>query len=706
MFLGRGTLANKIGLQDGSLLAFVQQVRRGRWPSSVFVVGAAICVMAALGIVSRLFPSNGGTIAVDMKPSGGNQVELFLNGSMRSLSQSIIPGERHVYTFGGIRNDIYSFRFDPTDIAGAEVEVYSIEVRDVAGLLKRYDGAALHEWVQHSEKVLDSDDGSFRFVSITDDPIMVSPERIVLRRSGPRLVSRTLAFLDNARLWSAWILLFTTTVFFLLSLADRRRTLHFPIFAAIFLTSIELMSVAVRSIHTIDPVSKAVGRASYFGISTRAGTTGTLLAAGGACVLAIAAWLFQTKLRGVHPAEDAEGTKPNHTSMWRAAGIPALVSIFVAAIFCPGIEDLAKDILRSQTSSPTWDLGNLAYWSYLVSGGFIPYRDFWYPYTGRYGFFNPLPIGPVIHWLYLTFIYSIFFFSLYKISGRRFWLPFVAIVVAILGGLSGLYFANSDRYLLSLGIFLSYLAIDRSRGRWSPATILFGLMWGMSFFYEPAQVVYAGASITVIILLDLLPPTSRSWNDWWWGLFHEFTIPAVLTLAILIFLSVQGQFAGVANLYLRAADSVVYSAIPTDVSWFKHLQLAILKARLTDLSSTVLFGPPVFIGIGLFERLRSSNASKRYGEFLLGVGILFLFVLQKHLVRQMDDSLLIYWVTGLFGYMLLWPGKRSVLDALVCGLILGIVAHSVIAGGVLHEVTDRLRDGPKHIASDLFVNAH
>ena len=334
------------------------------------------------------------------------------------------------------------------------------------------------------------------------------------------------------------------------------------------------------------------------GISTRAGEVGILLGALCACILATATSVllpFRPASRQGREVEKPINEENAMAGFFQRFGFPAVTIVFIIFVFCPDLHTIAQYIIAAPGFSPGWDSNNLTYWSYLLGKGYIPYRDFWYPYSGRYILGLPLPFGALLMWCYQTVLYSVLFYSLYRITNRRFWTSFLAILVAMIGELTGMFFPNGDRYLLSVAVFLSYLAVDRQCQRCSPRLAVFWLMWAMSFFFEPAQLGYAGGAIAAIVILDGLQECwrSRSCSEWVHRLGREFAVPLAATALISVWFAEKGQFTGIANLYLRAADSAAYGAVPTDLSWLKHLRLGPVMTQLTQYPSAVLFGPPI-----------------------------------------------------------------------------------------------------------------
>ena len=158
----RESFVGRMGLPFRPLALSMARIFKRPWRTTTWVLLAAIFGFFFENALPALFPAGTTVIAVDMNASSGNRVEVFLNDlSKPPLGQPLVPGKRHLYTFAGVQDDITLFRFDPTDAAGAQVDLYAVEVRDSRGLLRRYDGSALADWSRYSEKALAPEGGLF-----------------------------------------------------------------------------------------------------------------------------------------------------------------------------------------------------------------------------------------------------------------------------------------------------------------------------------------------------------------------------------------------------------------------------------------------------------------------------------------------------------------------------------------------------------------
>src|SRR5437879_5338237 len=96
--------------------------------------------------LTQILPSfvraNSGVVLVDLRVSSGSSVELFVNDLARQpFRQSLLPGQRQVYRFEPIVEDIRLLRLDPTDAMSATIDVYSITIANGDERIRVFDAA-------------------------------------------------------------------------------------------------------------------------------------------------------------------------------------------------------------------------------------------------------------------------------------------------------------------------------------------------------------------------------------------------------------------------------------------------------------------------------------------------------------------------------------------------------------------------------------
>ena len=648
--------------------------------SAAWVLLATVLLFGLLRSLPHLYPPDTATVVVDMNASSGYEIALFLNDWSRPpFEQAIVHGRRHVYVFSGIAEDITLFRLDPTDAKSADVHLYSVQVLDSKGLIRTYRRAELANWRQANQKPLPSDDEAFHLLSTSDDPMMVASDKIVLRRKGPVIISKLVTRLEIPDLRDVVVLAFA--LLWVAALLDRDRCLHLPMSILILGSLWIVMPPILRSVHSLDPIDKAVGRASFFALSTKAGHIATLGTAAVSCLIAIAArslaqlfWSrtpsIRTHLSVLRPSE-----LPNRAASNNRHTKSLLLLIALIGLMClPDVREVAESTLH-KSFSQQWDLSGMTYWSYLIHCGYVPNKDFWYPYAGFYVFDLPLPFGVLFRWFYESIVYSIFFYLFYRISNRHFSLPLLATLIAIVGERLWI-FPNELRYLLGILVFLSYLIIDRGGRKLTPSLIVFWLVVDLSFFFEPMQLVYGGVAIVVKLLIDVLQSRAQISKVFLSRMRRDFAVPLILAVLMVIWFAATGRLAGLVELYAHAADSAAYSAVPADLkSSLSHW----MDVHLPQIS---LAGAPILIGIGLFERLHKPGISNYFADGLLGLGVVYFMVMQKDVIRPMGaEFCFLYLMAGLLTYAVAWEGRRRIVDYGAFIVILAVLGSFVIHNG-------------------------
>jgi hypothetical protein len=684
-----------------------------------------LAAAATLGIATwlpKIVRPNSVTVSVEMKSHAGNRIELYINDLLRpAYVQPIVEGQRRVYTFADIRvNDISLFRLDPTHGASDDVRLYSVRIRDQDGPVVSYGPESLTKWRTYNARPLPPDDGAFHLQCLQSEVVMYAPTPIPIRRHGIAALNDLVAALEHPDLATDVLVL---GLFFMLvsCLSDQRRLPHLFLLPAIILAGLATMQVTMRSVKALDSVDKAVGRASFTGLSTRAQEAAVVMASLAACGLAMLTyflwrWVAAEYASTSAPAKSAKQNRirlgasdallaqheqsRGKTSKFSVFWLPAIAVVFFALVNCPDIRGIAVSMISGVAFTPQWDANNFVYWSYLVHKGYLPYKDFWYPYSGFYLFDSPLPTGPLIQWAYRTLLYSAIFYAFYKILRRKFWVAFIGATIAMLGDWIGL-FENGYRYLLAVAVLFAYLAIDHEERKITDALVLFWVTCAISFFFEPMQLTQAAIAIIVLLSIELYRSSDRSGRNWMARFGREFAVPLASVFVVLGLLAARGELSGFSKFYLGAGDSAAYGAIPTDVSWLRNAFTWSAFQHLTEYPAQILFGAAVLIGIGLFERLRARGRANRYADALLGLGIIYLLVLQKHLIRPMPNEFLLYLMTALFVYVAFVPWKRRRLELAATGVVVGTILSAFIANGGANKLLTQFQQSFKNMPGNV-----
>ncbi len=672
----------------------------GNWFSRIriplFVTLATLTSLFLLEALPHVFQGRTAVVKVDMQVDNGNNVKVFLNGSGEPLLQKLVREQRVVYTFTGVSENIAILRLDPTDVAYAEVKIYSIEVDDSDGVLRRFGPDDLRVWASSNLKSPEVLDGAFHFFAANNDPLILSRVNIALRHiGGARWASFELK-LPTAEFLPPLIAL-SFILYLFAGLFSPTRCLHLPLAWATVLAMERIVPVVVHRYHRLAPASLCVGDATFLGRSVAANQIAMLLSLLAAVALGVVAWLLLGALRNAQPLrhwmERAAASPATRPPAWARMLVPIVVSCLIGVILFPSLRDYITGI-GVRLFPPLWDSNNITYWNYLAHMGFLPFRDFWSSYSGLYVFELPLPTGIILRWLFMWVLFTIFFASFYRLSGYRLSMSIFATTVLLVADHS-LLLGNSFRYLLAVDLVLSYLVIDNARTHGTRGAVWFWLSCALAMFFEPAQLIYAGAAIGSKLMLDLWTLKPRLWKSWRKRLGWEFGVPIGTGTLLLVWLKLHGQLADFLQFQLHLGDLAVCVALPTDV--VEGIKNYLGQGLLT------LAVPLILIALGLFERLRSRKTSSIYADAVLGLGVVGYMVAQKHILRDLGPDALSVCLTGLLAYLFLQPRRRSWLEYICVSVISGAFLFLLIHAGSAGNLIEALETSPRRLADSLHL---
>jgi len=683
--------------------------RMTSWRNSLPFFLAALLVFLAFAGLKHTFESKTTTVMVDMRVSHGSIARLYWNRRYdEPLASPLAPGKRCVYAFTGIHQDLKHLRLDPTNTKGAntEIEIFGITVEQEGQVLARFDPRALSRWeLVRLEPPMVSADGLRTKTTGPLTPVLESAVDVSVSRDASGFAPRLVQFLQNPGNTVPFVII-AFAVFAIVASVQRGRRLHAPIVFAVALSTLVIIPAVLKRCHVLGPIDTAVGMAGFLGRSTVANQRATLLALGVAILIALGAHLVSRFFPGLSrsredgepdPEETGAETKPSMACRLAAVSSVVLLLGLLLLAFFP---DVRRGLHSAQHCifPQTWDRSNMITWFWLASKGYAPLRDFWYPYSHHILFNAHLPAGFFWKYAYDVIIYFGLFHTLFTLTDRKLFWPMIALFAVWVAGITATaagspVFANPTRYLSGIVIALSFVAIDHKKAKFQPASLRFGFYCCVGLFFEPGQVIYAMPPVAAVLLLDLIQQRPRSWRIFFGRMARDFGFPTLFSIGYCIFLVISKQFAGYVEFYFQLGDSVSYSSIATDI--------AEATAHPLSLGFLVMIAPMVLVALGLFERLRPEKDDTRYGDFLIAIGLCGFMMLQKHIVRPFEASLFIIPVLGLFGYSVLWKGRRSILEYVVLGAGGAVFAVMIGAGGKWDVPYVKAVSGPARIADGI-----
>jgi hypothetical protein len=615
------------------------------------------------------------SIEVDMEVGRGNLVELYLNDlRLDPYRTQVLEGRRHVYRFDKLPHEITLLRLDPTEQRDTRVIIYSITVKSGDRVVREFEPSELKDWTLANFSAPAEDAGGLVMSSTTNDPILwTSP---ALRLSGAQL-AKSSAFVDESD--GPFVLVATAFLLVLLARTSTRAgRLQAVLIAAASCVGFPVL-FAIKHIDLLPPpVTTTVGYASYHSYSKANEILSgvlimlILIGLGYGC----AKWVGRKEAAG-SGAEEFAGAGPPSRQRWIWMA-HAGVFVFLFLYFFPYILGVFQSMSRAEYRYDSWDAANTLIWSALINKGFIPYRDFWYPYGGFYLQLLRFPAGPIWVIVHCTVLLWCFYLVLLKIAERRLaqtLVMFGAVLVPILLNMLG----GWHRYLMPATVVFFYAAICDIR-RWEWKTHLpFTALAGYVCFCEPPQIICAACGIAVHCGLEAAARfQGSSFRDRLassWQVLRPRLIliggPILAGVggAALVY-AANGMLPGLWDFEKSVADIGDYSAAPSDMA---RWMLPVLQP---DTIFLLLFLAAAYAA---YRWVRLKGASDPLGTALITLCGAGFVAMQKQIVRphiMTQWRVYPYVAMVLFGLMVWRERKLSrMVIAIFLGCIAGIAAH-------------------------------
>jgi hypothetical protein len=585
------------------------------WSNIAAVV--LFAVIGVLAVVAARLPSGFAleTIHIDLQAEQSGTVNFFWNdGTVPPRTERIAAGQRARLAFLAPNDRIYRIRFDPTQVPGNEITVFGISVRLANG--------------REITIPLDKVASSWSYVGIIG-------QRMENGALHMRATSETAFFFSDFEEPSDW--------------RDRlARTLRLRLPSNAVLTQVAVLGTAAAALVCLDlsvaaffaagaallvllfcgahllfsallppdrfDVATAVGQAAFLRTSLRPIQLASIVTA--ACAVLLGFAVGRTR-RGALQL-------PQATAVPRASALLAALLIVPIAIFMvPDLEALRRaELLRGFPSD--WDGANFITWMGFVVRGDRPFVDFWWPYSGLWMGYFPLPYGALWSYAYDFTLFGVTGFAVIRIFGERRLLGITIATLIVFSAIARII-GFHERYLLAPALVLSYAAIDRDARSLLAGRACFAITCLAAFWGEPLQCAYAAPAIAFMLVHDewarrpfvLKAAVARATLD--------FALPALLLAGLAAVLHQRGVLSAVMTDYAELAAGGIYGATPTT--------LTTILEDAPGLVSLTAFGPPILIFIGLVLLRRDVAIPRRIALVIVGCGITGLMYAQKLFFR-------------------------------------------------------------------------
>ena len=639
-------------------------------------------------------------LEADMKLSSGGIVELWFNDWDHPSEQlHVVPGERHLYRFQKLPHEVHLMRLDPTDIPNTRIVIYGIAIKSRNRVIKQLGPAEMRSWTSRNLTPAQPEDGGLAFTSTNEDPIFLAPLSLQVESGVLQVLSSLLEGPDGSVLPAIPALLLVL----LAGVSTRARRLQAVMMALAACVAYPIVLLVLKlDLLAPPPVRSAVGYAAFAGYGKANEHFATLLVMV-ACVglgCLFARWAGAS----VDPAAMPPAARPG-AGIWLAH---ASVFMFFFVYFLPNLLTMSQELSNTVYRQGLWDELNMLTWRYMLNMGLRPLRDFWFPYSGSYIHMLPFPVGAITTVLHVALCQTVFYLAVFKITGRRLGAALV---------LAGLIFApimladmpSHARYLLGVDVALLYVAVVNVRRLQWKTHLPFAVFVGYVFFYEPTQILYAGAGIAVHTMLAAVGRfQGRHRRERVMASLQVLKqrvvcigIPMVagVAAAVLVYAS-QGMLRGLWDFEASIGDMSNYGAWPSEISQWV---MPVYQSTALFLMMFVLASYAVYRWIRLKGR-----EDDLLGAALIVMSATTLMVMQKQVARphyMMEQLQVFPYTTMLLFGLIAWrertPAVRVVIAAFL-GCILAVAGHR----SLVYYVRLQLVGGPHRIADalDLVLN--
>jgi hypothetical protein len=677
----------------------VKAILRGPW----LLVSIAVLVFLSTFYAGKLSSTASVTLEADMRISKGQIVGAYVNeqGSPPKWL-SIVPNQRRIYRFEHIPATVTFLRIDPSDAPDTQVSIFSIAIVSEGRVVRKFSPVELAAWRLYNLKPAPGEPDSYSLISSSGADFLSANTTIVASQRPTWF----LQFLEVFQEPSFFSLIFMLCFFLFLAcgLTTKQGLVEAGIVATLAVLAHPLAVLVSKVPVSPPPVTSAVGTANYLGYGKF-----EYLAAFVLLVVSIGiAWLSYRFVNVPIPSrEPEESVMAKSTPSWRSVVAHLAVLVWLLMLYCPDLTGILGRMTQIVFLQPSWDGQNFLLWEYLAHYGYLPFRDFWYPYSGLYVHMLPFPEGVLLAWLQLALTLWILYLGLrYALARKPSAAAFIFVLVllpVLLDEFSGWY-----RYLLAIDVALFYLALqDINRLEWRKQ-IPFALVVCFVCFYEPTQLIYAGTGVvahsawTIWSKVDFksgLPVLLAQMRVAVWQRLIYVGGPLLAgILPVLILITAKGMLPQFIRFHLTLSDQQAYGSIPAAiVDWTK------LVLQLDTMFVALFFA----LALAFYTWFRNGSQPPGTTVAALVIGLAGFMAMQKHLTRpSIITQLQVYPYLCVLLYVSgAWSRKTKAQTAVAfafLGFIFGVAAYR----GPLPGLYQSLVDGPAKLAGNFNVLFH
>jgi len=423
-----------------------------------------------------------------------------------------------------------------------------------------------------------------------------------------------LLFFSVLLCWALFFLMRRTTYVYLIY------TPLFLLFAGVLTQTLSFISPHIGK--NIPDVSDVVGFANYYGYFKDVDFTTFWIAIIGGSILTYLLVIF------------FQAFKKNKTTSYRCISsgekksvfswFPLLILLLIYAILNFPYFNFLLEGSGMIMHADNYDAQNLVTWQYLKHLGFIPMKDFWYPYGGFFYSSLAFPPEALLSWIHNIVLFGVLAFSVCKnLNYRKIRIYLIILSVWLLQLITG----GTHRYFLGLSIVLFFAACIKIV---NPAVFfLLGLYAGYAFFMEPVQLLYAAPACLLLLAISFILQKQRAVKaSLVRGYFISFITLTVVIGVYVYILALQGALAEYLKFYMNLDLLGIYG-MSSAMQAYHSLSLLGVYWWLT-------FTLLIFSLHTLFSRPKKDL---KFEDFLpLGIALLNIMIFQKCLLRPFNNS--------------------------------------------------------------------
>ncbi len=629
-----------------------------------------IAVWEAIALLGRISLPSATYIKVDMEVSGGQNLEVFLNDLTREPYRvPLQPGQRHSYILGPVwDSSITLLRVDPTDVSNADIAIHGVALYNERGVFAAFDSQALSHFKFHCMDNTRDEREALRAVSSTDDPFLYIAPNINISSNilGGRF--RQWKSLATSPTNLVWISVIAGCL--IIVLTGLEAGLAYPFLVVCGGLAVWGLPLLSSILETPASTTGAVGYDVFHGWPINGPGRALMLLVFG--MLLLGGWLGLKRM----PVPQVPACSRGFTgSAWQGV----LGCMLLAFTFIPSWPWAVGQAV-SQKYSRGWDAENILSWAVQLHQGRLPFKDFFYSYSGIATYMLPLPWGQWAWLMGIAIPQLALFLSLRRLFGGN---AVAAILISLsLNSLNGVFF-GIDRYILGVAVALAYVADTMPRPDQRQSNpVIFWVVTSVALFLEPVQVAYAGLPVAICLASDLWQARPLSPRIVFDRLFRDFGVLIAVLLGLIMLAAALGMLQGVIDFYGNFKSMIVFAT-----SGRGHLR------NTANLINLVF--PVAMAGLGGFDMMRAETRTR--GKVFMSLALVGALIMQKSLMRDItQEYILIPFLCGVFVVMLV-SLRRPGLKIAVVGVAGGLACALLGVHGAFGTKWNQIVDGPHRL---------